>query len=187
MITGRFFTAANMVSILRVPLALAACIFLWYDHSRYTLLFIILAILSDAIDGKLARMTGTVSDWGKILDPLADKIAFAFLAVTLLLMNLLPLWMFLVLAGRDLLIVLGGLLFYRQKKPPSSNIWGKLATMFLSFFMLRQAVFSQFQLPRANLLLHTDALGMLSMLLVVFSFGTYVYSAIRQRGELDET
>lgn len=186
MITGRFFTAANIVSILRIPLALAACCFLWYGHSGYTLLFIILAIVSDAVDGKIARMTGTVSDWGKILDPLADKIAFAALAVTLLLMQLLPVWMFVVLAGRDLLIVTGGLLFYRKKKPPSANIWGKLATMFLSFFMLRQAVFLQFQLPRADWFLHTDGLGLLSMLLVVLSFITYVYTVFKSGGESNE-
>lgn len=182
MITGRFFTAANIVSIFRVPLAVAACFSLWNGHSDYTLLFVVLAILSDAVDGKLARITGTVSDWGKILDPLADKIALAVFAVTMLLMNLLPLWVFVVLAVRDLLIVTGGLLFYRKKKPPSSNIWGKLATMFLSFYMLRQAVFLQFQFPRADWFLQTDSLGLLSMALVVLSFATYVRTAISQRG-----
>ncbi len=183
MITGRFFTVANIVSIIRVPLALAACFFLWHGHSGRTFLFIVLAIVSDAVDGQIARMTGTVSDWGKILDPLADKIAFAAFAVTMLLMRLLPVWMFAVLAGRDLLIVTGGLLFYRKKRPPSANIWGKLATMFLSFFMLRQAVFPQFQFPQNDLFFHTDCLGLLSMLLVVLSFVTYVYTAFKSGGE----
>ncbi len=182
MITGRFFTAANIVSIARVPLAVAACFFLWNEHTGYTLLFMVLAILSDAVDGKLARMTGTVSDWGKILDPLADKIAFAVFAVTMLILHLIPLWFFVVLAGRDLLIVTGGLLFYRKKSPPSSNIWGKLATMFLSFYMLRQAVFPRFQFPGDDWFLQTDSLGLLSMALVVLSFVTYVYAAIRQGG-----
>ena len=187
MITGRFFTAANIVSLLRIPLALSACYFLWHGNSQMTFLFVVLAILSDAVDGKLARATGTVSDWGKILDPLADKIAFVVFAGTLLLMRLLPPWMFIVLLGRDILIVIGGILFYRHEKPPSSNIWGKLATMFLSFFMLRQAVFPGFQLPRSDLFLSTDGLGMLSMILVVLSFITYVYTAVRQRGDSDET
>jgi len=184
-ITGRFFTVANMVSIARVPLAVAACIFLYSGSSVMTLVFVVLAILSDAADGKIARMTGTVSDWGKILDPLADKIAFAVFALTLLAVHLLPLWMFVVFAGRDLLIVTGGLLFYKGKKPPSSNIWGKLATMFLSFYMLRQAVFQTLQFPSAAWLLDTDALGLLSMVLVVVSFATYVYSALGSKGEAD--
>ncbi len=187
MITGRFLTVANMVSIARVPLAVVACIFLYYGSSVQTLVFVVMAILSDAADGKIARMTGTVSDWGKILDPLADKIAFAVFALTLLALHLLPLWMFLVLAGRDLLIVAGGLLFYRGKKPPSSNIWGKLATMFLSFYMLRQAVFQTLQFPAEAWLLNTDALGLFSMVLVVVSFATYVYSAMAVKGEADAT
>ena len=186
MITGRFLTAANIVSIARVPLAVAACFFLWNEHTGYTLLFVVLAILSDAVDGKLARVTGTVSDWGKILDPLADKIAFAVFAVTMLLLRLMPLWVFVVLAVRDILIVTGGLLFYRKKKPPASNIWGKLATMFLSFYMLRQAVFPQFQFPGDDWFLQTDGLGLLSITLVVLSFVTYVVAAIRQGGEAGE-
>lgn len=183
MITGRFFTAANIVSIARVPLTIMACVSLWHGNFGYTLCFMILAILSDAVDGKLARMTGTVSDWGKLLDPLADKIAFALFSVTLLVMHLLPVWMFVVLAGRDILIIIGGILFYRKKKPPSSNIWGKLATTFLSFYMLRQAIFQGYQLPQADWFLQTDGLGLLSMLLVVFSFATYIHAAMRQRGE----
>lgn len=186
MITGRFLTAANIVSIARVPLAVAACFSLWNEHTGYTLFFVVLAILSDAVDGKLARITGTVSDWGKILDPLADKIAFAVFAVTMLLLDLMPLWVFVVLATRDILIVAGGLLFYRRKKPPASNIWGKLATMFLSFYMLRQAVFPQFQFPGNHWFLQTDGLGLLSMTLVVLSFVTYVYAAIGQGGEAGE-
>ena len=176
-----------MVSVLRIPLALAACYFLWHGNSPLTFLFVFLAIISDAVDGKLARATGTVSDWGKILDPLADKIAFVVFAVTLLMMHSIPSWMFVILVGRDLLIIAGGLLFYRHEKPPSSNIWGKLATMFLSFYMLRQAVFPGFQLPRSDWFLSTDSLGMLSIILVVLSFVTYVYTAVRQRGDSDET
>lgn len=185
MIAGHFFTAANVVSLLRIPLALTACFFLREGNSGLTLLFVVLAILSDALDGKIARMTGTVSDWGKILDPLADKIAFAVFAVTLLLLDLIPLWIIGVLIIRDFLIVIGGLLFYRHKKPPSSNIWGKLATLFLSVYMLRQAVFAGYQLPRGNFILNTDILGLLSVSMVVFSFATYVYTAIKSRGDTD--
>ncbi len=179
MIKGRFFTAANIVSILRIPLTGIACYFLWNGEMLYTFIFMVLAILSDAVDGQVARRTGTVSDWGKILDPLADKIAFTIFAITLLLKHLVPLWFFAILIGRDLLIIAGGLLFYRKASPPSSNIWGKLATTVLSIYMLRQAIFPQIQFPNSEVFYNIDFLGLLSILLVVFSFFTYVFSAFK--------
>jgi CDP-diacylglycerol--glycerol-3-phosphate 3-phosphatidyltransferase len=177
-ISGKFLTAANIVSILRVPLTLAACYFLRKGPHSLTLAFMVMAILSDAVDGWLARKTGTVSDWGKILDPLADKISFAVFAVTLLVMHLIPFWIFAVLAGRDLLIVAGGLLMSRKRKPPSANIWGKLSTMVLSFFMLRQALFPLLRFPEGEVT-GTDVLGVLAVVLIVLSFITYAYSFIR--------
>jgi CDP-diacylglycerol--glycerol-3-phosphate 3-phosphatidyltransferase len=186
-ITGRFFTRANIISLARVPLAAAACYFLRAGNTGYTVLFVVLAIVSDAVDGELARRTGTVSDWGKILDPVADKTAFVIFGVTLFSAGLLPLWVLVVTAGRDLLIVAGGLLFYRKKKPPSSNVWGKLATVFLSLYMLRQAAFPALQFPEADWLFSTDALGLLSMVLVVLSFATYVHAAACQGEEPDAT
>lgn len=187
MIKGRFFTAANMVSVLRIPLTLAACFCIRSGNTAGTIVFMVLAILSDTVDGKLARATGTVSDWGKILDPVADKIAFLILAVTLLLEGLIPLWMLVVLAVRDLLIVVGGSIFYRTKRPPSANIWGKLSTLLLSIFMLRQAVVPQFQIPEFHWIAGTDVLGLFSILLVVVSFATYVYRCFRSEEQNDAT
>jgi len=177
MIKGRFFTIANILSLLRIPLTILACFALTQENRLLTFVFMALAILSDAFDGIVARATDTVSDWGKILDPFADKIAFLIFAVSLLLLKLVPVWMFAVLIIRDLLIFVGGLIIYRGKRPPSANIWGKLSTLFLSLFMLRQAVFPTFQFPEENTLWNTDLLGLFSIFLVVFSFVVYVYDA----------
>ncbi len=177
MIQGRFFTMANILSLLRVPLTMLACFALAHENRLLTFVFMALAILSDALDGIVARATDTVSDWGKILDPLADKIAFVIFAVSLLLLKLVPFWMFAVLIIRDLLIFVGGLIIYRGKRPPSANIWGKLSTLFLSLFMLRQAVFPTFQFPEENTLWNTDLLGLFAIFLIVFSFFVYVYDA----------
>ncbi len=80
MIKGKFLTPPNIISMTRVPLALAAAFSLQGGHRLETAVFMVLAALTDAIDGALARKTGTVSDWGKILDPGADKAAFLIMA-----------------------------------------------------------------------------------------------------------
>lgn len=178
MIKGKFLTAANIISLTRIPLTILACFALAAENRMLTFIFMFLAILSDTLDGKVARATNTVSDWGKILDPLSDKIAFVIFSVSLLILKLVPLWIFSVLIIRDLIIFIGGLIIYRSKRPPSANIWGKLSTLFLSLFMLRQAVFPAFQIPEKNILWNTDVLGLFSVFLIVFSFFVYVRNAI---------
>ena len=187
MIKGKFFTAANIISLARVPLTILACLALSAGDRMFTFVFMTLAILSDTFDGIVARASNTVSDWGKILDPLSDKIAFLIFAVSLLILKLVPVWMFAVLVIRDLIIFVGGLIIYRAKRPPSANIWGKLSTLFLSLYMLRQAVFPALQIAGSDVLWGTDFLGLSAIFLIVFSFFVYVYDVIKVNGVPSET
>jgi CDP-diacylglycerol--glycerol-3-phosphate 3-phosphatidyltransferase len=76
---------------------------------------IILAALTDKFDGVLARRYNQITEWGKILDPLADKIAVAVVAIVLLILGNVPVWFVVVLLVRDVLIFLGGM-YIRMKK-----------------------------------------------------------------------
>jgi CDP-diacylglycerol--glycerol-3-phosphate 3-phosphatidyltransferase len=88
----------------------------------------ILAYASDLLDGYLARKLNQVTELGKILDPLADKLLLASVVIILLIQSKIPFWFGSVLIGRDLLIILGGLIVKNKiKYVPSSNIIGKLA------------------------------------------------------------
>lgn len=69
----------------------------------------LLAGLSDAIDGPIARRLGVASRFGAILDPLADKSVMAAVYVTGSVCGLIPIWLVVLVVARDLLILLGGL------------------------------------------------------------------------------
>lgn len=183
MIRGRFLTGANLISIARVPLAVAAASMLLRGDALLTGIFMILAVFTDWLDGTVARRTGTVSDWGKILDPAADKAAFLIMALALLKMELLQPWILWMLVFRDGLIAAGGLLMSRKVKPPSSNAWGKTATTALAVYMIRQAIFPGFSLPGGEPALGTDLLGLTAALLVAVSFVTYIFVFIRTNKE----
>lgn len=178
-VSGRFWGLANLLSISRVPLALMACWFVWKGDSAATAIAMVLAVATDGLDGWVARMTGTESDWGRILDPLADKISFAVFLVTLTLVGRVPLWLVLVVVGRDLLIAGGGLaIIGRIGRPPSANIWGKLATCALAAYLVRAALW-----PTEGVLLGAGPLGLLSVALVALSLIVYISTSVeRLRG-----
>ncbi len=182
MIKGRFFNLANCISLARIPLAALSALMLAEGRRVETAVFMIMAVFTDAADGFVARKTGTVSDWGKLLDPAADKIAFAVMALTMVSLGVFPLWLLCILLGRDGLIVLGGLLMSSRARPPSANILGKASTVVLALYMVRQAVLPEFQLPVPDLLWGTDLLGLLAALLILLSFFVYVVIFFRMNG-----
>jgi CDP-diacylglycerol--glycerol-3-phosphate 3-phosphatidyltransferase len=182
-ITGRFLTAANLLSISRVPLAVAAAMMLLDGNIPLTGVFMVLATATDWLDGVVARKTGTVSDWGRILDPAADKAAFLVMAIALLKAGLIQPWILWMLVVRDGLIAAGGFLMSRKFRPPSSNLWGKAATTALAFYMIKQALLPEIRLPGGEMLFGTDLLGLLAAFLVTVSFATYIFVFFRTNRE----
>ena len=104
-----FVTVPNVITLARlcaVPLAVWLVV-----QRRLDLAFwlFVAAGLSDAVDGWLARRSGTRSAVGAILDPMADKLLLVSMYVTLAFMQVLPDWLAILVVFRDVLIV-GGLL-----------------------------------------------------------------------------
>ncbi len=102
-----FLTLPNQLTLLR--LLLSPVFFVMYISSdpitrQFSLLVFIVAALTDWYDGMIARRQGIETDFGKFLDPLADKFltSSAFLAFALL--GLMPWWMVMTIVARDALI-----------------------------------------------------------------------------------
>ena len=97
----------NTITVMRIVLVFPTAWFLW--RSQYVDALIVMAIAgaSDAIDGWLARRLNAVSRFGSAFDPLADKLLVAVTFVVFTLQGQLPLWLVLVVIGRDLVIMSG--------------------------------------------------------------------------------
>lgn len=168
---GRFWTIANTLSLSRLVLVIPIAVLLWRDGPLGWLLGLtLIAILTDWFDGRVARWTHTVSEWGKVIDPVADKFA-AILTVSVLTFRpvepQLPLWFFGVVVGRDLLILAGGTWIAKRSGKVLMSAWaGKAATFWLALTVL--AVILKADPPVLNVCLWM-ATG-----LFVFSFGVYV-------------
>jgi CDP-diacylglycerol--glycerol-3-phosphate 3-phosphatidyltransferase len=106
-------TLPNLLSFLRILLVVpfVAVLLSGVPGARlWAVLILAVAALTDRLDGALARRWHQESEWGRILDPLADKIGITAAVVTLWAIGNLPGWFILVLVLRDSLIFAGGII-----------------------------------------------------------------------------
>jgi CDP-diacylglycerol--glycerol-3-phosphate 3-phosphatidyltransferase len=143
MLEGKTFTASNFLSLLRVLLLfpiLQALSKNTLSGNAWALVFIALAVISDFLDGFLARQLGQISELGKVLDPLADKIciiAITWYFTTPARMHPLPLWFLLVVILRDVMVVGTCTIVYRRNGIVlTSNIWGKTTSTVLAAMLI---------------------------------------------------
>ena len=117
---------------------LAVCAyFLLNDNYLMTCVFIFIIWVSDLLDGYFARSRNEISELGKIIDPLADKLTVITLVVILLFKGIIPLWFVIITVLRDAVILAGGLYLSSKKNIVLQSNWtGKIAV-----FLIGSAIF----------------------------------------------
>ncbi|MDL2234599.1 CDP-alcohol phosphatidyltransferase family protein [Christensenellaceae bacterium OttesenSCG-928-L17] len=92
----------------------------------------VLAILTDLLDGYLARRNNWISDIGKVLDPLADKLMLIAALVCFYFEKWIPLWLVAVVVGKEAVMIIGGALLYKKEIVVYADWFGKIATVFFN-------------------------------------------------------
>lgn len=110
--TQRWRWIPNALTFMRLVLIVPFALALLAGHYRTALALFFIAAISDGFDGLLARQFNWHSRLGAIADPLADKALLITAYLMLTWSGVLPVWLFAVVLGRDLLIVLGALAFH---------------------------------------------------------------------------
>jgi len=132
---GKFWTAANVLSLLRLGIVVPITMLVWQGRTAadpWLLGLVGAGILTDFFDGKVARWTGTVSEWGKVLDPIADKAAAICIGAALAFRpdegyNL-PRWLITLTVARDACILAGAIYLTRRGHAVTPSVTvGKLA------------------------------------------------------------
>ena len=166
----RFFTISNFLSISRALLTIPFVLVMLSEYPSSRMwggLIMFVAALTDKYDGVLARKFNQTTEWGKILDPLADKIAVGAVVLVLLHLHDIPLWLVVVVLGRDILIFIGGMYIKATRGVVlPSNETGKWAVGIISLTLFLMV-----------LDLHSwviDVLLCISVLLLALSFVLYI-------------
>lgn len=97
----------NIITVARIALVVPIVWLLWEGHYIGALVLTALAGASDAVDGWLARRFDAVSQFGSAMDPVADKLLVASIFVIFALKGHLPVWLAVIVLGRDAVIMAG--------------------------------------------------------------------------------
>jgi len=135
----------SLVRILLIPVFVALIVHQGTEGAGLVLLGVVVA--TDWVDGYIARHTGQVSNLGKILDPVADRLALAAALVALVARGAFPLWAALLVIGRDALILVAGVVLLLRYRVRLDVRWvGKAATFGL-MLAIPLVAWGNFELP----------------------------------------
>ena len=134
------WTIPNVLTILRIILIPVFVVLFFRDQKIAALCVFCAASLTDMLDGYLARQLNQITDFGKLFDPLADKLMVLTAMVCQTFWGPLPLIAVIIVAAKELMMVLGGVFMLSRNVVVYSNYFGKaaqvgfIASLILSFF-----------------------------------------------------
>ena len=174
----RYLTLANQITILRIMLIPAFVLLIVYGHLGAALAVFLLAGITDALDGLIARLTSHPTSLGAWLDPMADKLLLVttFVVLTLpqiSLTNHVPIWLTVLVISRDIVIVAVVAIVNLAVGPRTfrPSLLGKAAT---ATFILANVVIMYFnwRMERSPLV---DVAIWLALALTLASAGDYFF------------
>lgn len=186
-------TIPNFISFFRILLIPVFGVLFYKGYLGWALITIVASGLTDFIDGKIARKFNMVSELGKMLDPLADKLTQITLAILLFIefntcsdetMRAFS-WVFLIFLAKEAVFVIGGVIMIALGMLPSAaEIYGKVATFVFYGVMVALFLFgpevgvfaSTFTLPNVVCMV----LVVISVILTLVAFVSYMPDVIRQ-------
>ena len=120
----------NLLSIVRIALVYPILNNIYLGNFKISVIFFLVASLTDALDGFLARKMNWQTDLGQILDPVADKLLLSGTIFILWLNNFIPFYIFIIFITRDVAILTGAAIQMSiiESDTPAPNLLGKLTT-----------------------------------------------------------
>ena len=125
---GRLFLTALFVAVMSIPDQLLKSVHLLDYRITIATLFFLIASLTDFLDGYIARKLNLVTDFGKLMDPLVDKILTSAVFIILSKEDMIPAWITITIISREFLVTGLRLLASNQGKVLSADSLGKWKT-----------------------------------------------------------
>ena len=184
----RIFTVPNILSIVRIlliPVFIVLYLIGRQGESIYLLISVLVVALSgftDILDGIIARKCHMVSDLGKVLDPVADKLTQAAVAICLAIDNPIVIPMFVVFAIKESAMMIGALTLYKStdRRPISAKWYGKMSTVILYSVMMLIIINTVYSFIPGWLITTLVVIATLSIIFSVINYYLLFRAAIRE-------
>lgn len=136
-------TIANLITLLRIVLVPAIIWAILTNQTVLALVLFVVAGLSDAVDGTVARYFDQQTELGTILDPIADKLMLVSVFISLAYLEAIPLWLVILIVSRDILIIFGVFLAFFLSVPVKIKpLWISKANTVAQIFLAAWVLFT---------------------------------------------
>lgn len=139
--------ALTVFRIFLIPIFLLVYLSNPEENLSYSVLIYVLAGVTDFFDGYIARKKNIITTFGTVMDPLADKLMLLTALISYTITQLIPLWIFLVVAAKEIFMIVGGFFVYKKGIINPANKLGKFVTLtfhlsiVVLFFHQRTAIY----------------------------------------------
>ena len=122
----------NILTLTRVLMIPLFVIFIINKHFGWALITFVIAGITDAVDGLIARITHQRTELGAYLDPIADKLLLFSAFITLAIIEVIPSWLVVIVITRDVIILVGFFVMFLTDYHPKINpsLLSKMTTVF---------------------------------------------------------
>lgn len=174
----------NALTIIRFLLIPVIVISIFNGNYIIAFIFFTVSGITDIADGCIARKFNLISNFGKLMDPLADKLTQIATIASLTLKNIIPIWILAIVLLKELIMIAGASFLYGKDVVVYSKWYGKLATVLFYVAIVFSLLINQFNLESiwSNLDLW---LFYLALFATVFSLLMYIKD-VYKKGFIDK-
>ena len=134
----------NILTIIRFILIPVILYFIFTGNYILAFIFFTLSGITDILDGAIARKYNLISTFGKLMDPLADKLTQISVLATLVFKEIIPFWILIIVMLKEFIMIIGASFLYGKDVVVYSKWFGKLATVLFYFAIVFSLINKQF-------------------------------------------
>lgn len=135
----------NILTIFRFIFIPIIIYFIFTGNYLLGFIFFTISGITDILDGYIARKYNLISNFGKLMDPLADKLTQISVLASLVFVNIIPVWILAVVILKELIMVIGASFLYGKDVVVYSKWYGKLATVLFYLAIVISLFTKQFE------------------------------------------